>query len=90
MVIGFDNQKMNNRGENLSPKHCYAKPLDYTIFIFTAMGVYFSLLDQTWFKENKSMLLIKPRAIYGTASSRYTDCINIWVTEFCDQIYNLI
>ena len=36
------------------------------------------------------MILIKPRSIYGSASIRYTGCINNWVKTFCDHIDNFI
>ena len=47
IVIDFDVTKMKKGGEKLYPKHWYANPLDYTLCIFTSMGVYFSLLNST-------------------------------------------
>ena len=81
---------MKKRGEKNPLKHCYYNRLDYTICIFTALGVYFSLLNSTCYDENKSILFIKPRSRDDSASISYTDCINNWVTTFCDHIENSI
>ena len=83
-------QKMKKRGDKLYPKHYYANPLDYTLFIFNAMCVYFSLLSSIWSDENQYLLFIKPRAKYGYASRSYTYCIMDWLTKFCDHIDNFI
>ena len=47
MVIEFDSTKMKKRGDKLHPKHSYTKPPYYDLCIFTAMGVYFGLLNST-------------------------------------------
>ena len=90
IMIEFDVTKMKKRGEKNPLKHCYYNRLDYTICIFTAMGVYFSLLNSTWSDNNQYILFIKPRARDGYDSSRYIDCIKNWVTNFCDHVENFI
>ena len=70
MVIELDVTKVNKRGEKLPPKHCYDNSLDYTICIFTEMGVYFSLFNSICSYENQSFLSIKPRARDSSTSIR--------------------
>ena len=59
MVIEFDVKKIKKRVEKLSPEHFYPNPLDYTLCIFTAMGIYFSLFNSTYSDENQSILIFK-------------------------------
>ena len=86
MVIEFDVIKTKKRGGKLQPKYCYYNPLDYTLCICTTMGVYFSLLNSTWYDENQYMLFINLISRDDSASTLYTDCINNWVTTFFDHI----
>ena len=90
MSIELNVKIMKKRGKKLSPKHFYANPIDYTIFICAEMGDYFSLLNSAWSNKNQYMMLIKPRSIVGSVSSRYTDCIKNWVITFCEVIENFI
>ena len=52
MVIDFDVTRTKKIVENPPPKYSYANPLDCTLCIFTAMGVYLSLLNSTWSENN--------------------------------------
>ena len=83
MVIEFNITKINNIGEKIPPKHCYANPLDCTLCIFTSMVVYLSLLNLRGSDKNKYIMSIKPIARYVSASIWYTKCIKNWVKPFC-------
>ena len=74
LVVVYCDLKSDQKGERTSPKNCYANPFDYRVCIFTALGCYFYLNDETWDSERYTIFRNKKKK-QGTAAHRYCEQI---------------
>ena len=70
LVIKYFDSKSDQTGERTSPKNCYANPFDYSVCIFTALGCYLPLNEESW-ASTKDAIFRNRGAASGTGSTRY-------------------
>ena len=89
LVVEYIDLKADQKGERTSPKNCYANPFDYRVCIFTALGCYFCLHDETWHSENDTIFRNR-NAAQGTAAHRYCEQIKDIYTKNRDLIEEFV
>ena len=74
LVVEYCDSKSDPRGERTSPKNCYANPFDFRVCLFTALGCYFCVNDETWHSERDTIFRNKKKKT-GSAAHRYCEQI---------------
>ena len=74
LVIEYCDSKSDQTGDKTTPKNCYANPYDYHVCIFTALGCYFCMNNETYMSERDTIFRNR-EAEPGTASHRYCNTI---------------
>lgn len=73
IIIHYDSNKCDKKGENVTPKNCYANPSKPYISMFLALGCYLSIF-QNKFKRNSDKLF-QAKGKDGSASNTYSKAL---------------
>ena len=72
LIIEYDDSKCDQMGQRTSPKNCYANPYDHLACIFTAIGCYLCLEDETWVSSSQNSIFRNRRGeVDGDAAHQY-------------------
>ena len=74
LVVEYMDSKADQKGERTSLKNCYKNPFDYWVCIFTALGFYFFLHDESWDSERDTFFRNRNKN-QGTTVHRYCEQI---------------
>ena len=88
-IVGkYDDSKADKAGERLSEKNLYANPFNYSMCIFTGLGVWWSLHKERLQENDRFFLLEKTKE--GAASTRYCEQLVGIVRQHSMEISNLM
>ena len=74
LIVKYCNTKMDQAGEKTSPKNCYSNPFNPFVCIFTALGCFVALNEETWVSTKNTIFRAKDSKP-GTASHIYCNRI---------------
>jgi len=89
IAVKFDKTKMDREGRKTTPKHCYANPFNFAICLFTALGIYFCVVNEKWDNDRVYIFINKGAAI-GSAASNYCGFITKWAKEKKERIIQFV
>ena len=74
LVVEYCDSKADQKGERTSPKNCYSNPFDFNVCIFTALGCFFCINEETWTTQ-KDTLFRSRNSKQGSAAHKYCNQI---------------
>ena len=74
LVVDNVDLKADQKRERISPKNCYINPFDYRVGIFTTLGCYFCLHDESWDSERNTIFRNR-NSKQGTSAHIYCEQI---------------
>jgi hypothetical protein len=74
LIIQYCDSKADQKGERTSPKNCYSNLFDFNVCIFTALGCYFCIHDESW-RAQKDTIFRNRGSVQGSASHQYCNGI---------------
>ena len=89
LVVKYCDSKADQKGEKTSPKNCYANPLDPAVCIFTALGCFLCLNDESWASEKDTIFRSKG-AMPGSASHSYCKKLRDWFIDKADVVKEFV
>lgn len=87
----FNQTEMNQTGSKTTSKHCYANPFNVIRCLFTALAIYFCVMNTTWSKDaSVDLVFIKKGSQISSASRNYCDYVKKWAKKYRDKIATFI
>jgi len=80
---------MDRERRKTTPKHCYANPFNFVICLFTALGIYFCIVNEKW-DNDKIYIFINKGAAVGSAATNYCAFIMKWAKEKKERIVQFV
>ena len=85
--VKYNQTKKDKTGQKTTSKNCYANPFNMYICLYTALAIYFSVMNTTWVgDENVDFIFIRKGSKKGSASSNYCDYVRKWASRCKERI----
>lgn len=88
VVFCLDKNKKDQKGENVSKKHCYDNPLKPKISLFLALGVYLCLHQSKFKKKDGSDKLFRAEGKDGSSSNTYCKSLRAMLAKKWEVVYS--
>ena len=87
IVIEFDRNKKDRKGEKTTPKTCYANPARPFISMFLALGIYLSVYQTKFSKDDDK--IFQRQGTDGTASKSYAKALKK-IIDMVSSLWNVM